>query len=104
MAAGSAGLAHRFGRTQLAAAGLAAIVLQGFGIAGAALSPVLWVALIGFALAVAHRVKNVLLRTLIHERVPDALRGPVPRLRAPAEPAVPSRKAGDPRLQLICGR
>ena len=76
MAAGSAGLAHRFGRTQLAAAGLAAIVLQGFGIAGAALSPVLWVALIGFVFGgVAHGVKNVLLRTLIHERVPDALRG-----------------------------
>ena len=76
MAAGSAGLAHRFGRTQLAAAGLAAVVLQGFGIAGAALSPVLWVALIGFAFGgVAHGVKNVLLRTLIHERVPDALRG-----------------------------
>ena len=76
MAAGSAGLAHRFGRTQLAAAGLAAIVLQGFGIAGAALSPVLWVALIGFVFGgLAHGVKNVLLRTLIHERVPDALRG-----------------------------
>jgi MFS family permease len=76
MAAGSAGLAHRFGRAQLAAAGLAAVVLQGFGIAGAALSPVLWAALIGFSFGgVAHGVKNVLLRTLIHERVPDALRG-----------------------------
>jgi hypothetical protein len=31
---------------------------------------------IGFAFGgVAHGVKNVLLRTLIHERVPDALRG-----------------------------
>ena len=50
--------------------------LQGAGIAGAALSPVLWMALIGFAFGgVAHGVKNVLLRTLIHERVPDALRG-----------------------------
>ena len=40
------------------------------------LSPVLWTALIGFALGgVAHGVKNVLLRTLIHERVPEALRG-----------------------------
>jgi MFS family permease len=76
MAAGSAGLAHRFGRAQLAAAGLAAVVLQGFGIAGAALSPVLWAALIGFSFGgVAHGVKNVLLRTLIHERVPDAMRG-----------------------------
>ena len=76
MAAGSAGLAHRVGRTRLAAGGLAAVVLQGFGITGAALSPVLWVALIGFAFGgVAHGVKNVLLRTLIHERAPEALRG-----------------------------
>jgi MFS family permease len=76
MAAGSAGLAHRVGPAQLATGGLAAVVLQGFGIAGAALSPLLWVALIGFGLGgVAHGVKNVLLRTLIHERVPDALRG-----------------------------
>jgi MFS family permease len=76
MAAGSAGLAHRVGRAQLAAGGLAAVVLQGFGIAGAALAPLLWVALIGFAFGgVAHGVKNVLLRTLIHERVPDAIRG-----------------------------
>jgi MFS family permease len=76
MAAGSAGLAHRVGRRQLAAAALAAVVLQGFGIAGAALSPVLWGALVGFVFGgVAHGAKNVLLRTLIHERVPDALRG-----------------------------
>jgi MFS family permease len=76
MAAGSAGLAPRVGRGQLAAGGLAAVVLQGFGIAGAALSPVVWAAMIGFSLGgIAHGVKNVLLRTLIHERVPDALRG-----------------------------
>jgi MFS family permease len=76
MAAGSAGLAHRVGRAQLAAGALAAVVLQGFGIAGASVAPVLWVALIGFVFGgVAHGVKNVLLRTLIHERVPDALRG-----------------------------
>jgi predicted MFS family arabinose efflux permease len=50
--------------------------VQGVGIAGAALSPVLWSALIGFAFGgTAHGVKNVLLRTLIHERVPEALRG-----------------------------
>src|SRR5437763_8410235 len=46
MAAGAAGLAHRIGHAQLAGGGLAAVVLQGFGIAGAALAPVLWVALI----------------------------------------------------------
>ena len=76
MAAGSAGLAHRVPRAQLAACGLAAIVLQGLGIAGGALATVLWTALIGFSLGgVAHGVKNVLLRTLIHERAPEALRG-----------------------------
>jgi hypothetical protein len=35
-----------------------------------------WLALIGFSFGgVAHGVKNVLLRTLIHERAPEALRG-----------------------------
>jgi MFS family permease len=78
MTAGSAGLAHRVGRAQLAAGGLASVVLQGLGITGAALSPVLWAALIGFTFGgVAHGVKNVLLRTLIHERAPEALRGRV---------------------------
>jgi MFS family permease len=78
MAAGSAGLAHRVGRVQLAAGGLLAVVVQGLGIAGGALAPVLWAALMGFSLGgVAHGVKNVLLRTLIHERAPEALRGRV---------------------------
>jgi MFS family permease len=76
MAGGSVGLAHRVGRAQLAAGSLVAIVVQGLGIAGGALSSVLWTALIGFSLGgIAHGVKNVLLRTLIHERAPEALRG-----------------------------
>jgi hypothetical protein len=76
MAAGSAGLAHRVPAAHCAAGALAAVVLQGAGLAGAAISPVLWMALIGFVVGgVAHGVKNVLLRTLIHERVPEALRG-----------------------------
>ncbi len=76
MAAGSAGLAHRVGRARLAAGALVAVVLQGFGIAGGGLSSVVWLALIGFSFGgVAHGVKNVLLRTLIHERAPEALRG-----------------------------
>jgi MFS family permease len=76
MAVGSAGLAHRVGRTRLAAGGLAAVVLQGLGIAGGAASPVLWAALVGFTSGgVAHGVKNVLMRTLIHEHAPEALRG-----------------------------
>ncbi len=76
MAAGSAGIAHRVGQAHLAAGGLAAVVLQGLGIAGGALGKGVWLALIGFSLGgVAHGVKNVLLRTLIHERAPEALRG-----------------------------
>jgi MFS family permease len=76
MTVGAAGLAHRVAPAGVAVAALAAIVAQGLGLAGAALAPVLWTALIGFAFGgVAHGVKNVLLRTLIHERVPEALRG-----------------------------
>jgi hypothetical protein len=76
MAAGSTGLAHRVARAHLAAGALAAIILQGAGIAGGALASVVWTALIGFSLGgVAHGVKNVLLRTLIHERAPEAMRG-----------------------------
>ena len=76
MAAGSGALAHRVPRASLAVGGLVAVVLQGVGIAGGAVSPVLWMAAIGFMFGgVAHGTKNVLLRTLIHERVPEALRG-----------------------------
>jgi MFS family permease len=76
MTAGAAGLAHRVPPSRVAVAALVAIAAQGLGIVGAAVSPVLWTALIGFAFGgVAHGVKNVLLRTLIHERVPEALRG-----------------------------
>jgi MFS family permease len=76
MAAGSSGLAHRVPAARLAAAACAAVVLQGLGIAGGAVASVIWTALIGFSLGgVAHGVKNVLLRTLIHERAPEALRG-----------------------------
>jgi MFS family permease len=76
MAAGAAGVAHRIPRFAVAGAALLAIVAQGLGLAGAGLSPVLWMALVGFAFGgLAHGVKNVVLRTLIHERVPDALRG-----------------------------
>ncbi|HEY7259829.1 MAG TPA: MFS transporter [Gaiellales bacterium] len=63
-------------RVDLAAAALVAIVLQGVGLA----LPTVWVA-IGLAFAgflaggVAHGTKNVLIRTLIHERVPERLHG-----------------------------
>ena len=76
MAVGAAALAHRVSAGMLAAGALVAVVLQGTGLAASGLSSVLWTALIFFAFGgVAHGAKNALLRTLIHERVPDALRG-----------------------------
>jgi hypothetical protein len=76
MTLGAAGLAQRVPRPALAVAAPCAIVVQGLGIAGAAASPVLSIALLGFVLGgTAHGLKNVVLRTLIHQRVPDALRG-----------------------------
>ena len=73
---GAAGLPRRVPLARIAVVALAAIVAQGLGLAGAAVAPVLWTALIGFAFGgVAHGLKNVLLRTLIHERVPEQLRG-----------------------------
>jgi MFS family permease len=76
MVAGAAVLGRRVPPALLATAALAAVAVQGAGLFGAALSSVLALAVAGFALGgVAHGVKNVLLRTLIHERVPESLRG-----------------------------
>jgi MFS family permease len=76
MVAGAVAIARRVPGHLLATAALAAVAVQGAGIAGGALSDVLWLAFAGFAVGgVAHGVKNVALRTLIHERVPEALRG-----------------------------
>ena len=76
MVAGAVALARRVPSRLLAVAALAAVAVQGAGIAGAALGNVLAVAFAGFAVGgVAHGLKNVVLRTLIHERVPEALRG-----------------------------
>ena len=76
MTVGSAGMAHRIGRAWPTVGGVVAILVQGLGIAGGGLASTLGTALIGFSLGgVAHGVKNVLLRTLIHDRVPETLRG-----------------------------
>ena len=76
MVAGAAGLAHRVPAPALAAGALGAVALQGAGIASAAAASALPMAMAGFVVGgVAHGVKNALLRTLIHERAPDALRG-----------------------------
>ena len=76
MVAGASVLARRIPSTLLATGALAAVAIQGAGLFGAALSSVLALAVAGFALGgVAHGVKNVALRTLIHQRVPESLRG-----------------------------
>jgi MFS family permease len=76
MVAGAVAVARRIPPHLLAAGALASVAVQGAGLAGAALSDVLSLAVLGFAVGgVAHGVKNVVLRTLIHARVPEALRG-----------------------------
>jgi Na+/melibiose symporter-like transporter len=75
MVVGAVGLARRVPMSALAVAAVAAVAIQGAGLATAS-GGVLWAAFAGFTLGgVAHGVKNVLLRTLIHERVPEAVRG-----------------------------
>jgi hypothetical protein len=76
MVTGAVGLACRVPKGALAVAALAAVAIQGAGLATAAAGGLLTVAFAGFTLGgIAHGVKNVLLRTLIHERVPESLRG-----------------------------
>jgi MFS family permease len=78
MAAGAAKLAHRVAGRGVAVFALVAVVAQGIGIAGAGAASTLALAMIGCAVGgTAHGVKNTLLRTLLHERAPDALRGRV---------------------------
>lgn len=76
MALGATLLPRRIATGMLAAGALVAIAVQGFGLA----APALWlVPAFAFALylvgGLAHGTKNVLVRTLIHERVPQTLHG-----------------------------
>ena len=76
MALGATFLPRRVAAGMLAMGALVAIVVQGFGLA----APTLWlVPAFAFALyfvgGLAHGTKNVLVRTLIHERVPENLHG-----------------------------
>jgi MFS family permease len=76
MVLGAVVVARRVPATLLVPAALGFVALQGAGIA----LPAVWL-VFGFGTAaflvggIAHATKNVLVRTLIHERVPDALRG-----------------------------
>jgi MFS family permease len=75
MVTGAVALARRVPRHAIAVAAVASVAVQGVGLAGAA-GGALAAAFAGFALGgVGHGVKNVLMRTLIHERVPESLRG-----------------------------
>ena len=76
MALGAILLPRRVPSEMLALAALVAIVVQGVGIG----APAVWlVPVVAFALffvgGLAHGTKNVLVRTLIHERVPATLHG-----------------------------
>lgn len=75
MVVGAVGVAARV-RAPLAVAGLLALALQGAGVAAAAAWPVLaFVLACNVAGGLGHGVKNVLLRTLIQQRVPAAAHG-----------------------------
>jgi MFS family permease len=76
MVIGATFVARRVAAAMLALAALVAIVIQGIGLAG----PTIWVLpalAFGFFVVggVAHGTKNVVIRTLIHERVPSTLHG-----------------------------
>jgi MFS family permease len=76
MALGATLVPRRIGSGVLAVGALGAIVVQGFGLAAPA---VLLVPTLAFAFffvgGAAHGTKNVLIRTMIHERVPGSLHG-----------------------------
>jgi MFS family permease len=76
MVVGSAWVAPRIAPPALAAAALAAIAVQGAGLALPALWLALPVALVAFAVGGAgHGAKNAMVRTLVHIRVPPEARG-----------------------------
>jgi len=76
MAAGALLISPRVAAGAVAGVGLAAVAVQGLGLA----LPALWLSF-GFFLAcafmggLAHGIKNVMFRTLIHVRVPERLHG-----------------------------
>ena len=63
-------------RGAMACGAVAAVAAQGLGIAVPALWPMVWLALAGYLFGgIAHGTKNVLARTLIHQRAPERLHG-----------------------------
>ena len=76
MALGGLLLARRFRGSALAGAALVAIVVQSVGLAAPTLPLVFSFALVCYVIGgAAHGTKNVLIRTLLHQRVPARLHG-----------------------------
>jgi Na+/melibiose symporter-like transporter len=76
MVVGAIGVAPKAAAGPLAAGALAALALQGAGMAAAACWAVLAWVMLGYLVGgVGHGVKNVLLRTLIQQRIPAARHG-----------------------------
>ena len=76
MALGALVVGPRVRYGAMACGAVAAVGLQGLGIAVPALWPMVWLAIAGYLFGgVAHGAKNVLARTLIHHRAPERVRG-----------------------------
>jgi Na+/melibiose symporter-like transporter len=76
MVAGATGLAARVGRRSPASVALVALGVQGAGMVAGASWAIVPVALAGFLIGGAgHGVKNVLIRSVIQERVPERVHG-----------------------------
>ena len=76
MVVGAVGIAPRVPERAIAAAALAALVLQGAGMAFQTVAPVLGIAFAGYAVGgLGHGVKNTLVRLVLHHRVPAHLHG-----------------------------
>ena len=76
MALGALAISRRIAMAAVAATALLAVVVQGLGLA----LPAVWLGfgfflVCAFAGGVAHGVKNVMFRSLIHQRVPERLHG-----------------------------
>jgi hypothetical protein len=76
MALGALVISRRVAAAAIAGAGLLAVVIQGLGLA----LPAVWLGfgfflVCAFAGGAAHGVKNVMFRSLIHQRVPERLHG-----------------------------
>ena len=78
MVAGATALSRRVAPRGRAGAALAALAIQGAGVALGASWAILPVAILGYLIGgLAHGVKNVLMRTVIQERTPERLHGRV---------------------------